>query len=59
VLAGWEEPIHAIADYESLPTTARRYVEFIERELDVPVTLVGTGADREHVLTRGEVEIAV
>ena len=29
-----------------------RYVEFVERELDVEVTLVGTGAERKSVLTR-------
>ena len=32
---------------------ARRYVEFVERELDVEVSLVGTGAEREQVLRRG------
>ena len=34
------------------PDAARRYVEFVERELDVEVTLVGTGAERTSVLTR-------
>ena len=33
-------------------TPARRYVEFVERELDVEVSWVGTGADREQVLVR-------
>ena len=31
---------------------ARRYVEFVEHELDVEVSWVGTGAEREHVLVR-------
>ena len=34
----------------SCPDAARRYVEFVERELKVPVELVGVGAGREHVL---------
>jgi len=51
-LAGWEEPLDACASVEDLPEAARRYVEFVEQELDVEVTLVGTGADREAVLTR-------
>ena len=38
--------------FDDLPDAARRYVEFVERELDVAVTLVGTGAERERVLTR-------
>jgi adenylosuccinate synthase len=35
-----------------LPEAAGRYVEFVEQELEVEVTLVGTGAERSSVLTR-------
>jgi adenylosuccinate synthase len=44
-LAGWEEPLDA-----TLPPAARAYVERVERELDVPVSWVGTGAERERVV---------
>ena len=47
-LPGWEA---AIGD--ELPAAAEGYVEFVERSLGVPVTLVGTGAAREHVLALG------
>jgi adenylosuccinate synthase len=50
VLPGWEEPIGAVEELSDLPDAARRYVAFVEQELDVPVTLVGTGAERERVL---------
>jgi adenylosuccinate synthase len=46
-LPGWEQPLDG-----DLPDAARRYVEFVESELDVPVRLVGTGAERESVLAR-------
>ena len=46
-LPGWEQPLG-----DELPDAARLYVEFVERELDVPVRLVGTGAERESVLAR-------
>jgi adenylosuccinate synthase len=46
-LEGWRTPLG-----DELPTAAREYVEFVERELDVPVQLVGTGAERERVLER-------
>ena len=36
-----------------LPSEARDYVEFIERALEVDVSLVGTGAEREQVVARG------
>jgi adenylosuccinate synthase len=44
-LPGWEEPLG-----EQLPPAARRYVELVERELEVEVSLVGTGAERESVV---------
>jgi adenylosuccinate synthase len=51
-LFGWLQPLDGVADADSLPLNARRYVEFVEAELDVEVSLVGTGAERERVLTR-------
>ena len=45
-LAGWEEPLEG----PELPPAARAYVEFVERELDVEVTLIGVGAEREQVI---------
>jgi adenylosuccinate synthase len=53
VLAGWQETLDEVEDYDDLPEPARRYVEFVERELDVDVVLVGTGQARERVLARG------
>jgi adenylosuccinate synthase len=44
-LAGWQEPLDG-----ALPAAARAYVEFVERELEVEISLVGTGADRQRVV---------
>jgi adenylosuccinate synthase len=38
---------------DALPPAAQAYVDFVERSLAVPVTLVGTGAARERVLALG------
>jgi len=51
-LAGWEEPLDTCSSVDELPGAARAYVDFVERELDVEVALIGTGAERESVLTR-------
>jgi adenylosuccinate synthase len=51
-LPGWSEPIDTVEHFDELPAAARAYVEFVERTLEVDVTLVGTGADRERVLAR-------
>jgi len=45
-LPGWREPLG-----DDLPPAARRYVEFVEGELEVEVSLVGTGAERERFVS--------
>jgi adenylosuccinate synthase len=45
-LPGWRAPLG-----EDLPPEARRYVEFVEDALGVRVTMIGTGADRERIVT--------
>jgi adenylosuccinate synthase len=49
---GWGEPLDECATLADLPPAARAYVELVERELAVPVRLVGTGAAREQVLAK-------
>jgi adenylosuccinate synthase len=51
-LPGWRDDLEGCSSVDELPGEARAYVDFVERELDVAVTLVGTGAERESVLTR-------
>jgi adenylosuccinate synthase len=46
-LPGWQQELGA----GDLPRAARDYVDFVSRELGVPITLVGTGAEREQVLS--------
>jgi adenylosuccinate synthase len=50
-LAGWEEPLDDVGDLDELPEAARAYIAFVERELEVDVCLIGTGAERERVLS--------
>jgi adenylosuccinate synthase len=56
MLPGWQERLEGMDDVSRLPDAARRYVGFIERELDVEVSLIGTGAAREHVLAQRGLE---
>ena len=51
-LPGWSEPLDSCNSASDLPAAARAYVDFVERELGVAVSLVGTGAERESVLSR-------
>jgi len=58
-LTGWNEPLDSVEHLEELPEAARRYVEYVERAIDVEVTMIGTGADRERVLTPRGLRAAV
>jgi adenylosuccinate synthase len=52
LLPGWVASLDSVSGPEELPAAARRYVEFVEERLEVPVSLVGTGADRARILAR-------
>jgi adenylosuccinate synthase len=52
VLRGWGTPLDALSSIDELPDAAREYVEFVERELEVGVSVVGTGRERERALAR-------
>jgi adenylosuccinate synthase len=58
-LPGWSEPLDSVEHLEELPEAARRYVEYVEQAVDVEVTMIGTGADRERVLTPRGLRAAV
>jgi len=49
---GWEEDITGIREYDKLPAALKEYVEFIEKETGVPVTMVSVGPDREETIFR-------
>jgi adenylosuccinate synthase len=51
-LPGWSEPLDGCSSVADLPDAARAYVDFVEQELGVAVSLVGTGAERTSVLSR-------
>lgn len=51
-LPGWKSEIRGIKKYEDLPENCRKYVEFIEKELEVPVKMVSNGPERHEVIYR-------
>ena len=50
-LTGWAKPLDGVGSVDDLPEAARRYVDLVERELGVEVSVIGTGAARENVLS--------
>jgi adenylosuccinate synthase len=58
-LPGWEQPLDGVTELAELPDGAARYVEFVEEQLQVEVSLIGTGRERERVLAQRSVEALV
>ena len=52
VLPGWKCDIRGIKKYEDLPENARNYVEFAEKHLGVPITIVSNGPSRDDIIYR-------
>lgn len=52
VMKGWNQDIRGIRKYEDLPKECRDYIDFIEKELEVPITMVSNGPKREEILLR-------
>lgn len=47
---GWKQSISDCRNFESLPENAKKYIQFIETFLEVPVRFVGVGKERESVI---------
>ncbi|MBR0256514.1 MAG: adenylosuccinate synthase [Synergistaceae bacterium] len=52
-LPGWDDDITGCKNFDDLPENAKSYVKFIENALNVPVGLIGVGADRNLTISRG------
>ncbi len=51
-LPGWKEEIRGIKEYDQLPENCRKYIEFIEKEIEVPITMVSNGPERHDIIKR-------
>ena len=52
VMKGWKCDIRGIKEYEKLPAECREYIEFIEKEIGFPITMVSNGPGREDIIYR-------
>ena len=49
-LKGWKTDIKGIKNYNDLPQECREYIEFAEKEIGVPITMVSNGPAREDII---------
>lgn len=52
VFPGWKCDIRGIKKYEDLPENCRNYIEFIEKELEVKISMVSNGPERHDIINR-------
>ncbi len=49
---GWKTDLGGIKKFADLPINAREYVELLERQLDVPITIISVGPERDELIFR-------
>jgi adenylosuccinate synthase len=51
-MPGWKADIKGFHKWDELPAELRSYIEFIEKETGVPITIVSVGPDRSATIYR-------
>lgn len=51
-LPGWKCDIRGIGKYEDLPENCRKYIEFVEKEIGVKISMVSNGPGRHDIIYR-------
>lgn len=51
-LSGWNCDIRGITDYDALPKECKDFIEYVERGIGCPVTLVSNGPKRSEIIHR-------
>lgn len=51
-MKGWKEDIRSLRNYKDLPQNLKIYIEFIETQTGVPITMVSVGPDRNETIFR-------
>ena len=49
---GWKQDLTGLTTFDSLPKELKEYIEFIEREVEVPIKIVSVGPDRKQTIRR-------
>jgi adenylosuccinate synthase len=51
-LEGWKTDISSIRSWDELPAAAKEYVLYVQRAIEVPITFVSVGPERESIILR-------
>jgi adenylosuccinate synthase len=56
---GWKTDITKVKSYTDLPDECRRYVEWVERMVGVPIVMLSVGPDRDQIIPRAGLTAAL
>lgn len=51
-MPGWKCDIRGITKYEDLPENCRKYIEFVEQQVGIPIRMVSNGPSRNDIIYR-------
>jgi adenylosuccinate synthase len=54
-LKGWNKSLSGITEFEDLPSELLKYIDYLEKALKVPVTVVSVGPDRKQTIIKNKV----
>ncbi|MBP6585703.1 MAG: adenylosuccinate synthase [Flavobacterium sp.] len=51
-MKGWQADLTGMTSYDELPAELKTYIEFIEKEIEVPIKVVSVGPDRTQTILK-------
>lgn len=51
-MKGWQADLTGMTSYDELPQELKSYIEFIEKEVEVPIKVVSVGPDRKQTILK-------
>ena len=51
-MKGWQADLTGMTTYQELPVELKQYIEFIEKELEVPISVISVGPDRKQTIIK-------
>ena len=49
---GWKQDLTGMTTYDELPAELKAYIDFIEKEVEVPIKIVSVGPDRKQTILK-------
>ncbi len=49
---GWQKNISQYKQYQELPENLKKYIDYIEKQLNIPIVYISTGSSRESLITK-------